>query len=188
MIDLSREMELASEAALEAGPQLATLGIAEWRRLANDELLGLACGTIGRSGFFEPASRGDARPHVLAGCIEEGTVIDLVAIDIARPSRWARRTGHSLVLGHDAIEAAIRSIGWVEPPEALTLHENPVRWLQAGASGAALISRRLEWEVSALLRDVAEITVATREFARWLERELARPIRMPRIRAGEAAR
>lgn len=102
-----------------------------------------------------------------------GVLIDLAAVDIARPNRVRRFTGLGALLGEDNV------IGCSVLP--LLIHPGPYEWALAGGEGCAVLE--FTPSVCELLRsipgglDVADDPV----FAEELERQLTEPARRPMI-------
>jgi hypothetical protein len=93
------------------------------------------------SGFYEPSDDGENVVIVGEGRragLVWATLDDLIAFKPGDPSRWWRRRGEVQVLGSSNIRP-----GSVFP---LTLHDNPLSWLQAGASGVCVIDWRVDPE------------------------------------------
>jgi hypothetical protein len=104
-------------------------------------MVGVATVQTYPSGFYEPRDGGDVAVIVAAGHPEGpiwDTLDDLIAFRPTEPSRWWRRLGEVQVLGSGNIRP--------EPVFPLTLHDNPLSWLQAGASGVCVIDWRIDPE------------------------------------------
>lgn len=107
------------------------------------------------------------------GVMPGGVLIDLAAVDIARPNRVRRFTGLGGLLGEENV------IGCSVLP--LLIHRTPHEWALAGGEGCAVLEYTPS--VCALLRsipgglDVADDPV----FAEELERQLTEPARRPTI-------
>jgi hypothetical protein len=93
------------------------------------------------SGFYEPNDVGAPAVIVAAGLPAPpiwDTLDDLIAFRPQDPGRWWRCRGEVQVLGSGNIRP--------EPVFPLTLHDTPLSWLQAGASGVCVIDWRVDPE------------------------------------------
>lgn len=93
------------------------------------------------SGFYEPSDDGKNVVITAAGRPAElvwAELDDLIAFRPQDPDRWWRRRGEVQVLGSGNIRP--------EPVFPLTLHDNPLSWLQAGARGVCVIDWRVDPE------------------------------------------
>lgn len=69
-------------------------------------------------------------------------LIDMVAVPLAAPHRWARRTGLARTLGR---------IPFLEPRAAVQVHRSPASWLKGDGRGIAILERERA-AVGAILR------------------------------------
>lgn len=148
--------------------------------LADAGVLGAASAEIDRTDGLQLVPLGDAPLHLIVAVVEHGELIDLIGFRSSRPDRWGMRTGSGGLLGWDAVERAIASIGWGLPISEITLHlhQNPLEWLRARGTGACVIDG---WRTDTCvqLRGLARIEVASPAVARAVGRKLTPP--PPRI-------
>jgi hypothetical protein len=106
--------------------------------------------------------------------LEAPDLVDLMAIPLAAPHRWARRTGLARTLGR---------IPFLEPRSPVRVHRWPASWLRGDGSGIAILDRE-RGGIAAVLRACTGGIIADDEaHARELHEIAAQPIPMPRIRA-----
>jgi hypothetical protein len=89
-----------------------------------------------RFDFADPAEREAEAAAVIEALGEDGeTVIDLVAWPLAAPGRFASLFGNVSMLGSDRVANPASYFGGAH----LQLFKTPLRWLQAGCTGAVII-------------------------------------------------
>ncbi|NBW12170.1 MAG: hypothetical protein EBR82_29485 [Caulobacteraceae bacterium] len=95
--------------------------------------------TIGKGGLFDFDDGG--APALLLAVREAGEVIDVCAVQSARPDEWALLRGEGLVLGHRALLRCVLGID-----DVLPVFGTPLAWLVAGGAGICV----LDWAPSVL--------------------------------------
>ncbi len=121
--------------------RLRCLSIPESVTLGLPLMVGVAKVQAFASGFYEPNDDGEHAVVVAAGCPAGptwATLDDLIAFKPSDPRRWWRRLGAVQILGSGNIRT--------EPVFPLALHDTPLSWLQAGASGVCVIDWRVDPE------------------------------------------
>ena len=121
--------------------RLRSFGIPEAAIFDLPLMVGVAKVQTFPSGFYEPNDVGAPAVIVAAGLPAPptwDTLDDLIAFRPQDPQRWWRRRGEVQVLGSGNIRP--------EPVFPLTLHDNPLSWLQAGARGVCVIDWRVNPE------------------------------------------
>lgn len=89
-----------------------------------------------RFDFADPAEREAEAAAIIEALGEDGeTVVDLVAWPIAAPGRFASMFGNVSLLGVDRIANPATYFG----DQHLQLFKSPLRWLQAGCTGAVIV-------------------------------------------------
>ena len=83
-------------------------------------------------GLYVPDDDGQVIAAILP-VMPDDELIDLVAIDIAQPDRWWRRTGLGTLLGED------NTIGLGIGNDPLLVHPGPHEWLLASGEGVAIL-------------------------------------------------
>ena len=145
--DLYEILSGFSPSADELAAALALFPAETWRRARGFYVGGVAFG----DGFFEPG--GETRAWILQ-CFEFGELVDLVAVDIARPSKFEPLRGSAWGLGTDDAGSISARCAQDDLGEALRVWRTPWRWLHAGARGVVIF----DWSVArAELFEVMEI-------------------------------
>lgn len=142
--------------------------------LFGESLVGAANIEIGRNDFWAPSDSG-VRAAIIPA-MEDGAVLDLIAVRPSQPDVWYVRVGNCWALGMDEITDARHSL---DHSHSIVLHATPLDWLRAGGRGVCVV----DWTDDArmTLRDLRAINVASPKFARALRLELSRPPRIPEI-------
>ena len=134
LAQLSAAMPFAAVRALDAMGM--PRGVLNAMVLAGD--LARARVTIGKSGLFD---LGEGEPALLIAVREGGAVIDVCAVQSARPDEWALLRGDGAVLGHEALMRCVLGID-----AALPVFGTPLAWLVAGGTGICV----LDWSATVL--------------------------------------
>jgi hypothetical protein len=106
-------------------------------------------------------------------------IIDIVAMPLAAPMRWARRTGLARTLGR---------IPYLEPKKEVRVHRTPAGWLRGDGSGIAVLESERAAMASILNSVTGDLLADDEAHARELDGIVARPMRTPRIRVAAPAR
>jgi hypothetical protein len=107
--------------------------------------------------------------------VEEPILLDLLAFDPRRPTRWwLRRAEHGLVLGEGNLRASLYM--QTECP-APVVHETPLEWLREGCRGICPLDKAGVDR----LRDLPRLAVADEGLAARLEAAILREPRIPEI-------
>lgn len=117
--------------------------------------------------FYEPMP--DGKPAVIAAAVEQGELIDLVAVSL---ETWAmrRRLGTARVLGADSIEDA----RFFHRP--LTLFTDVAGWLAGHGRGAVI----LDWRAAPReLADLDAVLCQSEALAARVTRAFAQPVPLP---------
>jgi hypothetical protein len=113
-------------------------------------------------------------------CVLQGPeIIDLVAMPLGAPHRWARRTGLARTLGR---------IPYLEPKKEVRVHRTPAGWLRGDGSGIAVLESERAAMASILNSVTGDLLADDEAHARELDGIVARPMRTPRIRVAAPAR
>lgn len=152
----------------DAANLLAPLGLDP----ETESAIGLATVRRESDGLYVPDVDGKFVAAILP-VMPDDDLIDLVAVDIANPERWRRRTGLGAVLG-EANTVALFG-------EPLLVHPGPIDWLRAGGDGVAVLE--CTPTVRGLLNSIEGglDVIGNLDFAEALERRLTEPIRRPKI-------
>lgn len=119
-------------------------------------------------------------PVPRAMALEGPAIVDLVAIPLHAPHRWARRTGLARVLGR---------IPYMQPRAEVRIYRSPASWLKGDGSGIALLERERGGIASILQSCTGGILADDAEHAHDLAAIASRPMPAPMIRpAGTVAR
>lgn len=107
-------------------------------------------------------------------------IVDIVAMPLTAPHRWARRTGLARTLGR---------VPYMEPKAETRVFRSPAAWLRGDGTGIALLERE-RGEIATILRACSGGVVGDdADHARELHAIAARPAPVPMIRpAGTVAR
>ena len=135
-------------------------------------LIGVANVRPDGDGLYVPDDDGPVTAAIVP-VMPDDALIDLVAIDIARPDRWRRRTGLGDMLGENNV------FGLFDKP--LLVHPGPFAWICAGGEGVAVLE--FTPTVRGLLNSLEGGLEAAGDprFAEALERNLREPERRPLI-------
>jgi len=168
IVDLMREI-ITAQAHPSAAALVAPLGLSPETGM----MIGVTTVRPDGAGLYIPDVDGVVTAAILP-VMPEGDLIDLVAINIAQPGRWRRRTGLGDLLGENNVFGLFG--------EPLLVHPGPYEWLLADGEGVAV----LEFlpSVRNLLNDIPgglEVDDDYPDFAEALERELTQPARRPSI-------
>jgi len=113
-------------------------------------------------------------------CVLQGPeIIDLVAMPLGAPHRWARRTGLARTLGR---------IPYLEPKKEVRVHRTPAGWLRGDGSGIAVLESERAAMASILNSVTGDLLADDEAHARELDGIVARPMRTPRIRVAAPTR
>lgn len=93
----------------------------------------------GKNGLFDLDDGG--APALLIAVREAGVVIDVCAVQSARPDEWALLRGEGVVLGHRALMRCVLGVD-----DVLPVFGTPLAWLVAGCAGLCV----LEWSAGVL--------------------------------------
>ena len=177
MIDLEGELNTAGDAG-EAFAILRDLG-ADVSALVGDPIygaIGLSKIRPSAEGLYDP-TEGPGRAAILLGVRDpdDGEIIDIVAFDPERPSKFWRRTGAAPFLGWECVD---RAGHYGEP---LTLFPDPLAWLRGGCAGAVWLDT--DRSLSFWLATVPTIHATTPALGRAIDRRLKDEWRMhgPRV-------
>lgn len=128
-------------------------------------------------GLYEPSSDGD--PAMLMPVVERGGLVDIVAIQTARPERWLWRIGQGWALGLDNIMPR-----WDDSP--FPVYATPVEWLAHAGDGLCI----LDWSAPDLeieqIRLREGLSASNQMLAARLRKLLSRPRWLPEIQTMEA--
>ncbi|MBM3556021.1 MAG: hypothetical protein FJX47_10755 [Alphaproteobacteria bacterium] len=145
---LDLHLELGALGRLAIPPPVVERGLVGASRIVVDD------------GFFEPGHEGKWTALICPVADDDGTLLDLVAFDPARPACWWLRTGIGRFLGQ--VKGR-----WDEGRQFL--HPTPLSWLQSGGLGAVVLARDAD-EAKTLLSDLKEeVTVRSPSFGARLE-------------------
>lgn len=166
-VDLMREI-IAAQAHPTAGALLRPLGLDP----EVSSVIGVAKVRPDGDGLYVPDVDG-AVTAAIVPLMPDDELIDLVAVDIARPDRWRRRTGLGDLLGENNV------FGLFDEP--LLVHPSPTEWLRSDCEGVAILE--FTPTVRGLLNSLEGglEAVGDPDFAQSLERALTVPERRPRI-------
>jgi hypothetical protein len=136
-------------------------------------------------GLYEPVEADEGEAALLLPARDPTcVVVDLVAVPLAEPSRWATRRGVVGVLGLDRADYA----AWMNEP--LRLARTPFAWFAAGSgAGTCLLDPRC-WEARRILAEAHALIAEDETHAAELYKLQRRPEkrRFPPVRfAKEAA-
>jgi hypothetical protein len=106
-------------------------------------------------------------------------IIDIVAMPLAAPMRWARRTGLARTLGR---------IPYLEPKKEVRVHRTPAGWLRGDGSGVVILERERAAMAAILNSMSGGIAADDPAHARELFEIVSRPMRIPRITVATMAR
>lgn len=113
-------------------------------------------------------------------CVLQGPeIIDLVAMPLGAPHRWARRTGLARTLGR---------IPFLEPKAQVRVHRTPAGWLQGDGSGIAILEAKCGAVASILHACTGDIVADDAGHARELHATASRVLPIPRIRVAAPTR
>jgi hypothetical protein len=99
-------------------------------------------------------------------------IIDIVAMPLAAPRRWARRTGLARILGR---------IPFMEPRAATRVYGTPAGWLSGDGAGISLLERDRAQHAVGLQSLTGGIVADAARHGRELAEIAARPLRAPRL-------
>ena len=196
MIDLEREFAVA-RCALSRWKDRIRPRVSEAIWNAPAPLLGVLAVEYDRAGGWEPFAHAD---HLSGGvlslivacravdgedddithpvprwCALQGPMlIDIVAMPLTAPHRWARRTGLARTLGR---------VPYMEPRSGVRVYGSPTAWLRGDGSGIALLERESGGIASILHACTGGIVGDDAEHARELHAIASRPTPVPLIRA-----
>lgn len=168
IVDLMREI-ITAQAHPSAAALVAPLGL----NPETGKLIGVTTVRPDSDGLYIPDADGAVTAAILP-VMPNGDLIDLVAINIAQPGRWRRRTGLGDLLGENNVFGLFG--------EPLLVHPGPHEWLLADGEGVAVIE--FLPSVRNLLNNIAGglyVDDAYPDFAKTLEQELDQPARRPSI-------
>ncbi|MFC4271591.1 hypothetical protein GQF03_17500 [Sneathiella chungangensis] len=111
---------------------LQGLGV-DGKTIAAAGCVGTAKVEVGKT-YWQPEESG--KPALIVPVTPDGSfkgIVDLVALQTANPLIWWLRTGNGSILGAWNLEKAAHF------NEQLTVHSDPLTWLQAGCEGIVIV-------------------------------------------------
>jgi hypothetical protein len=105
-------------------------------------------------------------------------LIDIVAMPLTAPHRWARRTGLARTLGR---------LPFMEPRAVTRVYRSPARWLLGDGGGIVILEHERGMVASIVRACSGGIEADDADHARALNDIRSRPVRFPAIRAASSA-
>ena len=183
MIDLSREMDIASDYAT---PKRVLDAGLSWDAVIEAGGIGLVKAQTFKGGTYQPADAGGKWFWCLPvyyGPPSPSCLADIVAWSPDVPAQWWRRTGCGDVLGFMNLQQARASVfdfggGQITPAPTLRLHATPKDYALSDFSGAVV----LDWPRGlGELEGIERVVCSDLDFAERVERALKRPCAVPTI-------
>ena len=181
---LALELEFLELPLVQDWPALHKLGLSRERLAKKGIDLRQAPCVLAGPNSFEFAPEGTS--CLIVPAFEANQIVDLVALPLARMSRWRVLTGRAWALGQGPDHPASPVRLYARP---LRLHRTPLEWLVASADGAVV----LNWTAAKQRRDqfADRLLIASdKEHATEIERKLApepQPVLRITVPQGEAA-
>jgi hypothetical protein len=180
VIDLEDEMMAYASASgkhlarlLHAGIPAETIAY-----LGSFAPLGVSRVREGKDGLFEPSADGDLR--IIVPVLENGGVVDLIAVNPAQPGRWSWRIGQGWALGVDELLRPRFDDG---PADVLP---TPIAWLRDGAKATVILDFDSPELVPALI--TCNSIQTDNKTARLIRLAFAKPRPLPEIIVARGAR